>query len=383
MNTSTLKSPNKIGIFQQETSEGAKNAQRITSLPRNSTVHLHASLGQNYLPTTTNSAASSRDLGNRVYHPTDFDILLGRGKPFQSHHGNMFMLHVIDHFRVRYLQAERRGKHGIIEEVMGHIKVKGGRFLSRVEYEEYWTEVKHSIAYRKVGHAFRSKARRCTGKEEESSTISFPPVGVAGLSQQGSVLGSHGLPEIPDRFLAPQQPRMLPMGSGVAASRLGGDVDSFNRSLMGMNRHPEVFNRALLPHQATRPNQQVVFVVNQPSQVVRPVYVVQVEGTQPAMAQRGAYGMQGSIGSFAMAPSADPSLLYHHTMSGQFPSADPSLLSHRTIMNDRGTGLALGGGSFHNDIALDDPTLARAQALLNHRRSRAGLFARHFPPGFG
>lgn len=39
------------------------------------------------------------------------------------------------------------------------IKECGGRFLARVDYENYWVEVSHSIAYRKVGHAFRSKVR--------------------------------------------------------------------------------------------------------------------------------------------------------------------------------------------------------------------------------
>jgi len=70
------------------------------------------------------------------------------------------MLSLVDKYRERYQQAERKEKHDIVEEVMGIISGSGGRFLRRVDYENYWIEVTHSIAYRKVGHAFRSKARK-------------------------------------------------------------------------------------------------------------------------------------------------------------------------------------------------------------------------------
>jgi hypothetical protein len=90
---------------------------------------------------------------------------------FQSHSGNLLMLHIVDKYRDRYLSAERRGKHLFIEEVLGFIKGRGGRFLMRVEYAHYWLEVKPSIAYRKVGHVFRSKARR---SKEMSSAVSSP-----------------------------------------------------------------------------------------------------------------------------------------------------------------------------------------------------------------
>ena len=95
----------------------------------------------------------------KIFAPRKADVLLGRGKPFQSHPGNQRMLCLVDDYRKRYLQAERREKHAIVEGVMKTIRDSGGRFLIRVDYENYWVEVAHSIAYRKVGHAFRSKAR--------------------------------------------------------------------------------------------------------------------------------------------------------------------------------------------------------------------------------
>lgn len=106
----------------------------------------------------------------RVVLPADVDILLGRGKPFQNHPGNQRMLGLVDKYRDRYQEAERKEKHDIVEEVMGIICGSGGRFLRRVDYENYWVEVNHSIAYRKVGHAFRSKAR----KADSSSKVAPP-----------------------------------------------------------------------------------------------------------------------------------------------------------------------------------------------------------------
>lgn len=94
--------------------------------------------------------------------PNVHDVLLGRGKPFQNHEGNQSMLQIVDMFRKRYHESERAFKHEIIEEVLDIIKSKGGRFLERIDDFEksYWSEVPHRMSYRKVGHAFRSNARR-------------------------------------------------------------------------------------------------------------------------------------------------------------------------------------------------------------------------------
>jgi len=108
---------------------------------------------------------------NRVVLPADADILLGRGKPFQNHAGNQRMLGLVDKYRERYQQAERKEKHDIVEEVMGIIGGNGGRFLRRVDYENYWIEVSHAIAYRKVGHAFRSKARKVNSTNTTTSPM--------------------------------------------------------------------------------------------------------------------------------------------------------------------------------------------------------------------
>ena len=65
-------------------------------------------------------------------------------------------------YRKRYHESERAFKHEIIEEVLNIIKSKGGRFLERIDNFEksFWNQVPHRMAYRKIGHAFRSNARR-------------------------------------------------------------------------------------------------------------------------------------------------------------------------------------------------------------------------------
>ena len=121
------------------------------------------------------SSFRSSDLtGRRVNAPSPVDILLGRGKPFHNHNGNQRMLEIVDEHRPRYLKADRKDKHVIIEHILSAIRAYGGRFLSRVDYENYWVEVSHAIAYRKVGHAFRSKARKKTAKKRLGSGVILP-----------------------------------------------------------------------------------------------------------------------------------------------------------------------------------------------------------------
>jgi hypothetical protein len=96
-----------------------------------------------------------------------------------------------------YLQAEQNRKDYIIEEVMGTIRNNGGRFLSRVEYENYWEEVSHSIAYRKVGHVFRSrvrgKARRAKESPRTASVSRQNTSRSSSLNHQAALMGSNPL----------------------------------------------------------------------------------------------------------------------------------------------------------------------------------------------
>jgi len=111
------------------------------------------------------------DSSNIIKTPNVHDVLLGRGKPFQNHDGNQSMLRIVDMYRKRYHESERAFKHEIIEEVLDIIKSKGGRFLERIDDfdKSFWNQVPHRMAYRKVGHAFRSNARRISMEKRDQA----------------------------------------------------------------------------------------------------------------------------------------------------------------------------------------------------------------------
>ena len=81
--------------------------------------------------------------GEIIYNPTHYDVLLGRGRPFQSWPGNKRLHTVVDMYKPRYTNAKRHEKTEISEEIVLFIKSTGkekvgrcGRFLRRVTLEE-------------------------------------------------------------------------------------------------------------------------------------------------------------------------------------------------------------------------------------------------------
>lgn len=103
------------------------------------------------------------DQKQRIQHPTQYDVLFGRGKPYQGHAGNIRLHKVVDLYKSRYSQARRHEKTEIAEEIVQFIKnggTKAGRFLKRIDGEESWAEVSDSIARDKVSHALRGKPRK-------------------------------------------------------------------------------------------------------------------------------------------------------------------------------------------------------------------------------
>lgn len=97
----------------------------------------------------------------RTIIPTVNDVLLGRGKPFQSYQGNIKLGLIIDQYRERYLQAGRCDKAIISQHVVDFVHGYNGRFLKRSESRVgEWVEVSHDAACDKVGHGFRAKPKR-------------------------------------------------------------------------------------------------------------------------------------------------------------------------------------------------------------------------------
>jgi hypothetical protein len=89
------------------------------------------------------SAAASADGDEIIFKPTQYDVLLGRGRPFQSWPGNKRLHTVVDLYKPRYSKAKRHEKTEMAEEIVMFIKTTGrdkvgrcGRFLRRVTVEE-------------------------------------------------------------------------------------------------------------------------------------------------------------------------------------------------------------------------------------------------------
>jgi hypothetical protein len=179
---------------------------------------------------------------NRIDVPSPVDVLMGRGKPFQSHRGNQQMLRIVDEHRPRYLQADRSDKHDIIENTIGVIRGSGGLFLRRVDYEHYWIEVSHSIAYRKVGHAFRSKAR--TNKSESSTNTTSRNL----LARSPSVSRDGGL-----MVGVNQVPSVLPGNDLLGRTNFPGERDGVSLEGITACQHQRLFNSALVNPTAPYP----------------------------------------------------------------------------------------------------------------------------------
>jgi hypothetical protein len=90
----------------------------------------------------------------RVGVPGRNDVLLGRGKGFQQHIGNVRYRHLIEEHLTQYESVSKIGKKELTEEVVEIIKEASGRFLK--EDSAGWAEVGDDVARFKVSHAFRS-----------------------------------------------------------------------------------------------------------------------------------------------------------------------------------------------------------------------------------
>eukprot|EP00529_Nitzschia_sp_RCC80_P002155 CAMPEP_0113513436 /NCGR_PEP_ID=MMETSP0014_2-20120614/39863_1 /TAXON_ID=2857 /ORGANISM="Nitzschia sp." /LENGTH=555 /DNA_ID=CAMNT_0000409843 /DNA_START=131 /DNA_END=1798 /DNA_ORIENTATION=- /assembly_acc=CAM_ASM_000159 len=89
------------------------------------------------------TAGTATEDGEIIYKPTQYDVLLGRGRPFQSWNGNKRLHTVVDMYKPRYTNAKRHEKTEMAEEIVMFIKSTGkekvgrcGRFLRRVTLEE-------------------------------------------------------------------------------------------------------------------------------------------------------------------------------------------------------------------------------------------------------
>eukprot|EP00980_Cylindrotheca_fusiformis_P001805 scaffold408_cov71-Cylindrotheca_fusiformis.AAC.6 len=116
---------------------------------------------------------SVRPGDSRIYRPTKYDVLCGRGAPIQNHGGNIRMRKIVSRYTRRYMQSRKYRKQLIAEEAVQKVKLSESgkiqaRFLRRVGRENFWEEVDDKIACDKVSHALRCFVR----KLEDGGSIS-------------------------------------------------------------------------------------------------------------------------------------------------------------------------------------------------------------------
>ena len=137
------------------------------------------------------------------------------------------MLRIVDIYRKRYHESERAFKHEIIEEVLDIIKSKGGRFLERIDDFEksFWNQVPHRMAYRKIGHAFRSNARRISMEKRDQAhnqRRNASAMARASMMSQFINLNEGMMQRMP--IQAVSLPEMLPMGQTLGIGSGGSDM---------------------------------------------------------------------------------------------------------------------------------------------------------------
>mmetsp|Transcript_18843 Transcript_18843/g.52375 ORF Transcript_18843/g.52375 Transcript_18843/m.52375 type:complete len:265 (-) Transcript_18843:82-876(-) len=101
-----------------------------------------------------------RDASAAIPHdliPTDLDVLIGRGRPFQNHAGNIRFLQLIDSFREEHAASTKAMKSKLAQRVKLLILESGARFLKQSKDGLGWEVVKDEEARRKVRHGFRAK----------------------------------------------------------------------------------------------------------------------------------------------------------------------------------------------------------------------------------
>jgi hypothetical protein len=92
---------------------------------------------------------------NGIDLPGVNDVLVGRGKPFRDHLGNVLLRHMIEKQIDEYTRATSvTGKAAIAGDIMREIQ-KEGVFLKR-NTDGWWVVVSDKEAEDKVRHAFRS-----------------------------------------------------------------------------------------------------------------------------------------------------------------------------------------------------------------------------------
>jgi hypothetical protein len=103
-----------------------------------------------------------------VVVPGEFDIILGRGKGYQNHKGNIRYRHIVETKRPVYeTLPTKKEKTQLIRDLVKSIYDEGGRFL-RQDSIGRWVPIDQDSARDKVSHSFRNQKRLSKIKSDQA-----------------------------------------------------------------------------------------------------------------------------------------------------------------------------------------------------------------------
>jgi len=106
-------------------------------------------------------ASDARQAEGHIEYPTRNDILMGRGRPYQEHHGNRRLNNLIEANWADYEHGDRQQKMALFNRIVQELKDCGTRFLCKrkktKDDDSEWELVDDVKARQKVSHTFRNK----------------------------------------------------------------------------------------------------------------------------------------------------------------------------------------------------------------------------------
>jgi hypothetical protein len=159
-------------------------------------------------------SAGAHAAPRQINRPGLFDVICGRGRPYQEHHGNKRLHEIAAMHKPRYLISKRRYKKGIAEMIVNSIKndeTQPGRFLKRTddENDEVWEDVSDEVAREKVSHVLRFKCKSSQPPSETSSESGGS--GIPRVNNQSSMAGLQSNPATGQYTLEPRQHPLDPL----------------------------------------------------------------------------------------------------------------------------------------------------------------------------
>jgi len=101
--------------------------------------------------------------------PQKADFLLGKGRPFQEHQGNLRVHSIVDEELHRYDACSRKEKTELSAEVLQMVKAYSGRFLT--QESGVWIEIQDEVAHKKICNLFRNRRKTMVKKIDELQKV--------------------------------------------------------------------------------------------------------------------------------------------------------------------------------------------------------------------